>query len=456
MRLTFLGAAGTVTGSCTLVDHGGRRVLVDCGLFQGLKQLRLRNWAPPAVEPGQLDAVALTHAHIDHSGLLPRLFRLGLRAPIHCTPSTFELARILLPDSGRLQEEEAEYANRKGYSKHRPALPLYTESDARRVLELFRPIAFDEVVEPVPGWRCSLTRAGHILGAASVRLDAGGLAVLFSGDLGRDDDLLFEPPQPPPAADAVVIESTYGDRLHGRSDVLVALEQVIRRTVARGGAVIVPAFAVGRAQALLLCLERLREAGRIPTLPVYLNSPMAVDVTRVFVEARGEHRLDERECDRMCRGVRFVNSVEESRQLNARRGPMVIVSASGMATGGRVLHHLRAFGPDPRNTILFAGYQAAGTRGAAIVHGADAVKIHGQYVPIRAEVVCLDQLSAHADREQLLHWLAAVPRMPQRVFVTHGEPTASDRLRAAIGERLGWEALVPEHRSTHDVDSAAA
>lgn len=451
MRLTFLGAAGTVTGSKYLLEHAGHRVLVDCGLFQGLKQLRLRNWDRFPVAARDIGAVVLTHAHIDHSGYLPALARQGFHGPVFSTASTRELAALLLPDSGHLQEEDALFANRHGFSKHHPALPLYTEEDGRRALRLFQPRGWDEPFEPVPGLTVRFSPAGHILGAASVHVAWAGGSVLFSGDLGRDDDILMRPPQPPAAADHVVLESTYGDRLHEREDPSGLLADVISRTAARGGIVVVPAFAVGRAQALLYLVANLKRDGRIPDLPVFLNSPMAADVTEIYHRHRTEHRLDVEQCQRMCHGARIVTTVEESRKLNDLRFPAVIISASGMATGGRVVHHLKAFAPDRRNTILLAGYQAAGTRGAALAAGAREVKIHGDYVPVRAEVVSLGSLSAHADRDELLRWVGRLPRPPRRVFLTHGEPLAADRLRQAIEERHGWPCTVAEHLQAVDL-----
>ena len=445
MRLTFLGGAGTVTGSKYLLEHGGQRVLVDCGLFQGLKQLRLRNRDPLPIAAGDVQAVVLTHAHIDHSGYLPALASQGFHGPVFGTPATAELAGLLLPDAGHLQEEDALYANRHGFSKHHPALPLYTEQDARRVLHQFRPQPFGEPFQPAPGFTVRFSPAGHILGAASVHVAWDGGSVLFSGDLGRDDDLLMRPPASPPAADHVLVESTYGDRLHVQEDVATVLAATIQRTAARGGVVVVPAFAVGRAQALLVLLALLKRDGRIPDLPVFLNSPMAADVTAIYHRHHGEHRLDARQCDAMRNVARVVNSVEASRELNNLRFPAVIVSASGMATGGRVVHHLKAFAPDRRNTILLAGYQAAGTRGAALAGGAREIKIHGDYVPVRAEVVSLGALSAHADRDELLRWVGRLPRAPKRLFVTHGEPVAADRLRQAIEESHGWPCTVAEH-----------
>jgi len=451
MKLTFLGATGTVTGSRYLVEHGRRRVLVDCGLFQGLKQLRLRNWAPLPVDPASIDAVVLTHAHIDHSGYLPRLVEQGFRGMIHATHATTELCGLLLPDSGHLQEEEAAYANRHGTSKHQPALPLYTEAQARATLPLFRSHRFGEMVEALPGLFVRFREAGHILGAASVHLQTEAGSILFSGDLGRGDDLLMKPPAPPEPADLVVVESTYGNRLHERSNPLTALAEVVNRTIARGGHVIVPAFAVGRAQLLLLALRRLKDSQQIPDVPVFLDSPMATDATALYRSHPGQHRLDEAGCADLWRGVRFVNSVEESRGLASLRYPAVIVSASGMATGGRVVHHIEAFAPMPANTLLFVGYQAMGTRGAALVGGAKSVRMHGRWVPVRAEVASLEGLSSHADRDELLAWLGALPTPPRHVYVTHGEPESADSLRQAVEEQLKWPASVPEYLQSVDL-----
>jgi metallo-beta-lactamase family protein len=444
MRVTFLGGTGTVTGSKTLLSHDGRHLLVDCGLFQGLKQLRLRNREPLPLRPERIDAVLLTHAHLDHSGWVPRLVAQGFGGAVHCTEATRDLCELLLPDSAHLLQEEAAYANRHGFSRHQPALPLYDEADVRRALRHFVAQRFDADFAPLHGVRARFGSAGHLLGAAHLLIEWGGHSILFSGDIGRDDDLLMRPPAPPPAADTVVIESTYGDRLHAAVEPLTALAQVINRTAARGGTVIVPAFAVGRAQTLLYCIHQLKQARRIPDLPVYLNSPMAADATRLYQRHAALHRLNPAQAAAAFGVATIVNGVEASKRLNEQSWPSVIVSASGMASGGRVLHHLKAYAPDPRNTILFAGYQAAGTRGAALVAGAPSVKIHGQYVPVRAEVVNLEALSAHADRDGLLSWLARLPRAPKRVFVNHGEPVAADALRLAIEERFGWPACVPE------------
>jgi metallo-beta-lactamase family protein len=445
MQLTFLGGTGTVTGSKYLVEHEGRRLLVDCGLFQGLKQLRLRNWSALPVPASSIDAVVLTHAHIDHSGFVPRLLELGFRGKVFATAATTELCQLLLPDAGHLQEEEARYANRHGFSKHSPAMPLYTRDSALRALERFQTRHFGDTFAPVAGFAVRFHNAGHILGAASVHVQCGARSALFSGDLGRSDDLVMRPPASPEGADCVLIESTYGNRSHADDDPLAKLADVVCRTAARGGVIVVPAFAVGRAQAMLHAIQCLKTARRIPDLPVFLNSPMAADVTAIFRHHAPEHRLSAAECEAMCSGVKIINSEEESRDLNQLRYPSIIVSASGMATGGRVVHHLKAYAPDPRNAIVFAGFQAAGTRGAAMVRGAEEIKIHGNWIPVRAEVASLEGLSAHADREDLLDWIAALPRAPRHVYVTHGEPEAADSLRQAIEERHHWPCSVPEY-----------
>ena len=448
MDLTFLGATGTVTGSKYLVTCGSKPVLVDCGLFQGCKQLRLKNWAPLPIPPWRIEAVILTHAHIDHSGYLPLLVKNGFTGKVYCTEATRDLCAIMLPDSGRLQEEEAAYANTHSYTKHHPALPLYTQADAEEALRYCVPVAFDRDVDLGGGLSFRLSRAGHILGASCVSLRHGASCVLFSGDLGRPHDPIMPPPALARTADYLVIESTYGDRRHDPADPQITLAEVINRTVARGGVIVVPAFAVGRAQALLYYLHRLKAAAAIPDIRVFLNSPMAVNATQLLRKHLREHRLTPEQCEAVCGAAHMVNSVEESKALNRRKGPMIIISASGMATGGRVLHHLKAFAPNPRHTILFVGYQAGGTRGAAMVHGAVSVKIHGAYVPVRAEVVLLENMSAHADSTEILEWLGHFEAPPRQTFVTHGEAAASDALRHRIEEQRGWECRVPEYRET--------
>lgn len=443
MKLTFLGAAGTVTGSRTLLTTEGTQLLVDCGLFQGYKNLRVMNWEPFPFDPATLDAVVLTHAHLDHSGVLPLLVKQGFRGPVFATPSTIDVCEILLPDSGRIQEEDAEYANRHKLSQHQPALPLYTEEDARRALRRLEPLPFEQPGALPGGLQLRLRRAGHILGASAVELTGSGSTVLFSGDVGRPDDPIMQPPAPIANADHVVIESTYGDRLHERQDAENTLGDLIRRTAARGGIVVIPAFAVGRAQALLYAIHRLKARAAIPDLPVFLNSPMAIDMTALYHRYRVEHRLSVEECSGMCKVAKPTRTVEESRALNALRYPAVILSASGMATGGRVLHHLKALGPDRRNTVVFAGYQAGGTRGARLLAGERSIRIHGEDVAINAEVVSLPGMSAHADSAQLVQWLSTSPRPPRGVYLNHGEAGPADTLRQRIERELGWKAMVP-------------
>ncbi|MGB7422109.1 MAG: MBL fold metallo-hydrolase [Comamonas sp.] len=452
VQITFLGATGTVTGSKFLVRHGAQALLVDCGLFQGYKLLRERNWQPLPIAPAAIDAVVLTHAHLDHSGYLPLLARSGFGSPVFCTPGTHDLCAILLPDSGHLQEEDANYLNRHKLSKHDPALPLYTRQDALHSLHLLRTQSWHQPFEPLPGWRATFSRAGHILGAASVLLEVGGRRILFSGDLGRPDDLLMRAPEPPPAADVVLIESTYGDREHPDSNVLDDLAEPLARLAARGGVAVVPVFAVGRAQTVLHAIAQLKLRGRLPqTLPVFLDSPMAVQATELYGSHRDEHRLDTAALRAMARCTKLVHSVDESKALARMHGPRVILSASGMATGGRVLHHLQLHAGDHRAMIILTGHQAPGTRGARIAAGEKSMRIHGQDVAIRAEVAQLASASAHADRTQLLDWLGRMPDRPERVFVVHGEIAASDRLREDIAHRLDWNAQMPEHGATLDI-----
>jgi metallo-beta-lactamase family protein len=444
MELSFLGAAGTVTGSKFLVEAGGTRILVDCGLYQGVKKLRLRNWAELPIRPAEIEAVVLSHAHIDHSGYLPKLVADGFRGRVFASPPTVELAGILLPDAGHLQEEDAAYANRKGVSKHRPALPLFDEAAARVALDHLEPLEFGEK-QRIGELEIQLSSAGHILGAASVGVSHRGRSLLFSGDLGRDDDLLMRPPAGPGSPDWIVVESTYGDRLHPALDPLEEVAAVMKRTFARGGTLLIPSFAVGRAQTLLYSLHEIFARGLAPRVPVYVNSPMATDVTHLYRRFHAYHRLAEDQCHEVCDVAEYVGSVEESRQLALRRGPMVIVSASGMATGGRVLHHLKALAPDHRNTVLLPGFQAPGTRGDSLASGAREIKIHGSYVEVRAEVVKLDCFSAHADQRGLLDWLGACTRAPRAVFVVHGEPAPGDAMRRRIQEDLGCAAHLPEY-----------
>ncbi len=446
MRITFLGGVGTVTGSKYLVEADRRRVLVDCGLFQGFKQLRLRNWEPLPVDPASIDLVVLTHAHLDHSGYLPLLVRNGFKGSVLCTAATRDLCDILLPDAGHLAERDAEFANRHGFSKHHPALPLYTEADARAALTRLSPLDYGRERDLGAGLTLTFRYAGHILGAAMAVLSHEGTSIVFSGDLGRRHDAVMRDPDVIRCADYLVIESTYGDSKHDPRDPQDLLADLINRTAARGGSVVVPAFAVGRTQILLYHLHRLKSAGRIPNLPIFLDSPMAIDASDIFHEHRRDHRLSEAACREVCGLAIRTRSAEESKAIDQNRVPAVIISASGMATGGRVLHHLKVYAPDARNTVLFSGFQAGGTRGAAMLAGAREVKIHGMHVPVRAEVVNLDMLSAHADADEIMDWLRNFERPPRTTFVTHGEAAAADALRYRIEHDLGWTCRVPAYR----------
>ncbi|MEW6694187.1 Ribonuclease [Tepidimonas thermarum] len=449
VRIQFLGGAGTVTGSKYLIQHDGRALLVDCGLFQGYKTLRLRNRQPLPVVPGHIGAVVLTHAHIDHSGHLPLLVREGFRGKVWCTHATRDLCEILLPDSAHLQEEDADFANRHGFSKHAPALPLYTVDDAMRSLRHLRAQPLYQPFEPLPGWRVQFYGAGHILGAASVLVEVGGRRLLFSGDLGRADDMLMFPPDPPPAADAVVVESTYGNRQHPPGNLIDELAPLLARVAARGGTAVVPVFAVGRAQALLHAIDVLKRQQRLPrSLPVYLDSPMAIQATALLANHPGETRLSPAQVQHMTHGVQAARTPDESKAIARHHGPKVILAGSGMATGGRVLHHLKLYLGDHRNMVILTGYQAPGTRGDALLRGAPTVRIHGQDWAVQAEVAQLLTASAHADTDGLMAWLGAIPGAPRRIFITHGEADAADALRCRVERELRRAALVPEHGST--------
>ena len=447
--LTFLGAAGTVTGSRFLVESPTARILVDAGLYQGPADLRRRNWDAFPVDPASIDEVVLTHAHLDHTGFLPRLVRDGFRGPVRCTAETAELAAIVLRDSAHLQEEDAAFANERGFSRHRPALPLYDSGDVERTLPLFAPVPLDEEVRLAGGARLVLRQAGHILGSSVVALTLDDHRVLFSGDLGRPVHPLLRPPADPDPADTVVVESTYGDRRHDTQQPGL-LAAAVRRTVARGGSVLVPAFAVDRTELVLIELRRLMRAGEIPRLRVYVDSPMALAALTVYRRAiTGRSSQIGRDVDPEAvlepGDLRAVHTAEESARLNRPPYPCIVISASGMGTGGRVVHHLAHQLPDPRNTVVLTGYQAVGTRGRLLQEGASQVKIHGRYVPVRAEIVALTDFSVHADADEVLAWLDRMPEPPGTVYVVHGEPRASATLAERIRGELGWCAVVPQH-----------
>ena len=463
--LQFLGATGCVTGSRFLIQNSSEQVLIDCGLFQGPKDLRLRNWEPFPVDGHALHNVILTHAHLDHTGYLPRLVKEGFRGKVLATPATVDLCGLLWPDTGHLQEEDARYANKQGYSKHKPALPLYTEMEAIEALSFLNPVPYSEDRRLSSTLSFSLLPAGHILGSSFVKVivHSNGRAqiLLFSGDLGRYGQPITLDPTPVEEADYLVIESTYGDRLHEGADPRDSLAALIRHTSERGGMVLIPSFAVGRTQELLYILRELEDSGRIPSLPVFVDSPMAVDATKILMKYPEEHDLD---MTRMltagvdplnCRKVNFVRAAELSKALNEQRHPMIVIAASGMATGGRVLHHLLHRLPDPRNLVLFVGYQAEGTRGRLLLEGASAIKIHGQMIPVRAEVKAMDHFSAHADSSEMLRWLSCFRKPPKATFLVHGEPGPRRALAEKIQQQLHWKTVLPEYQEKFELTPTA-
>jgi metallo-beta-lactamase family protein len=452
MHIQFLGAADTVTGSKHLIDTGSHRILLDCGLFQGYKNLRERNWARLPVSARHIDTVVLSHAHLDHSGYLPALVKQGFHGRVFATPATCNLAEVLLLDSAHLQEEDARRANLYGYSRHQPAEPLYTTEDARRALNRLRPLPFGDEIELHPEVTVEYTPAGHLLGAASVTLRCKGHTIVFSGDLGRQHDLLMPPPEPVREADVLLIESTYGNRLHPTEDVLEALGELLRNALQRGGSVLMPTFAVGRAQVLMLALHRLKQAGKIPAkVPIFLDSPMAAAATQLYERHKGLLRVPPDDVTHMCDGVTLVESPQESEALTRSHYPRIVLSASGMATGGRVLHHLKVMAPNPKNLVIFPGFQVGGSRGAKMIAGATEVKIHGEYVPVKAQVCHLEGFSGHADAGELMDWLRHFRTPPRHTYVVHGEPEAADALRTRIKEELGWRVSVPDHLARVDL-----
>lgn len=449
--LQFLGAAETVTGSKHLIQVGGQKILLDCGLFQGLKQLRLRNWREPPFQPSEIDAVLLSHAHIDHSGYLPLLVRRGFRGPIYCTPATRSLLQIMLPDAAHIQEEEAAFANRKKFSKHHPAEPLYTGRDAQNALRLLQTHAYGETFEVTQESQAKFRRAGHILGSATIELRLGQidpLTLVFSGDLGRWGRPMIRDPELVPYADVLLVESTYGNRLHSQANPSQQLARVVNDAANRGGALLIPAFAVGRTQELIWRLRELEVAGMVPRLPVFIDSPMATDATEIFCQHPEDHDIDmqllmdEERCPLCCKPYTFTRTPEQSKSLNHKQGPLIIIAASGMATAGRIVHHLKQRLPDPNTTVLLAGFQAAGTRGRSLQEGARVLRMHGQEVPVRATIETIDGLSAHADRLEILRWLRGFVAPPRQTYIVHGEPTAAETLKESIAAELGWNVQV--------------
>jgi metallo-beta-lactamase family protein len=456
-QIQFLGATRTVTGSKYVLDVSGSRAMVDCGLFQGLKDLRQRNWEPLPISPASINWGLLTHAHIDHTGYLPRLVHDGFTGPIYGTPATNDLLAVLLPDSARLQEEDADYANRKGFSRHQPALPLYTERDARAALKQTRPIAYNRDLQLGEHLTVRYLQAGHILGSSFIsatisEVGRSPVKVLFSGDVGRYDEPILNDPTPIDEADYLLVESTYGNRVHEQGNPKDRLAAIIGATVARGGKVIIPAFAVGRTQQLIYYLRELENEGRIPVLPVAVDSPMAVAATRLYSKHTEDHDLEMRELDEhhenalATRQFTLVHGRAGSKALDAQTGPGIIISASGMATGGRVLHHLAKYLSDPASCVVFVGFQAAGTRGARLQHGEREIKIHGEMIPVNAQIESMGSLSAHADSLELMRWMSGFKRPPKTTFLVHGEPTAASALAEKVTQQLGWHVVIPEYK----------
>jgi metallo-beta-lactamase family protein len=461
-KITFLGAARTVTGSKYLVEAGGKRLLVDCGLFEGTKELRQRNWEQLAIDPSAIDWVLLTHAHIDHTGYLPRLVKEGFRGPIYANAATNELCALLLPDSAHLQEEDAQYAAKKGYSSHKPPLPLYTVDESQTALQRFHAIPRADTFRISPQFSVRPHDAGHILGSSWLELtiteNGKDTLVVFSGDLGRYDQPILKDPESPARADYLLCESTYGDRDHPAGSVEDELADVVNRTAKRGGAVVIPSFAVGRTQTLMYFLRKLEEQQRIPRLPVFVDSPMAISVTGLYMNHHEDHDADFTAQETggnhdplNCHEVHMTRSVEDSKKINDVVSPCIIISASGMITGGRILHHLAKRLPDSRSAVLLVGYQGEGTGGRALLDGAKFLRIHGEQVPVRAEVVEIGQLSAHAGKSELLRWLSGFQAPPKQTFLTHGEPVALEAFRAAIAAQYKWPVTIPDYKQSFDL-----
>jgi len=454
--IQFLGAARTVTGSKHLIEVGGYRVMVDCGLFQGLKRLRLLNWEPFPLNPASINSVILTHAHIDHTGYLPRLVRDGFHGTVYATPATVELARIMLPDSARLQEEDADYANRSKSSKHNPALPLYTEGDATDACRLMESVNFHKPVQLTKKLSFQFVTAGHILGSSFVLFDVecddgATKRVVMTGDLGRYNEPIINDPSAVDDADYLVLESTYGDREHPDFDVKARLAEIITDTAQRGGHILIPAFAIGRTQQLIYLIRELEDEGRIPILPVFVDSPMAASATKLYLRHKEDHDLEMQDLvadhknPLATQRFNLARTRDESKAVSAQQGSTIVISASGMATGGRILHHLRKRLPDERNTVIFVGFQAEGTRGRRLLDGENEIKIFGEFVPVRAKIERLDNLSAHADSREILRWLGGFKRAPKTVFLVHGEPKAQEVLKQKIVEKFGWHVEIPDY-----------
>ncbi|MBU1917718.1 MBL fold metallo-hydrolase [bacterium] len=445
LSIKFLGATGTVTGSRYLLTLNDKRIMIDCGMFQGLKDLRLRNWEPFPVDPEKIDAILITHAHLDHSGYLPRLVKLGFKGKVFATHSTTALCNILFPDAAHIQEEDAEFLNRHKLSKHKPALPLYTLEDAREALQLFHPVDWDKTTAEF-GFKFRFLPISHLLGASFIAIEADGKKIVFSGDIGRDKDPILPERYIMEKTDYIVCESTYGNRLHPEGDVKEELAEVISKTINRGGTVLIPSFAVGRSQALIYLINQLKLHGRIPDVPVYLNSPMAIEATKTHFNFANELKMPKEKLIEALKDVTYAKTPNQSEQIDKNKTPKIVISASGMLVGGRILHHLKSMGPDPKNSIVLVGFQAAGTRGEALVKGKKELKIHGQMIPIEAEVHAIQNLSGHADYTGILEWLSHFKNRPQKVFITHGEPKASEAMKEHIVKQFQWDTVLPQYK----------
>lgn len=443
MKIYFLGAAGTVTGSKFVVEHNETRILIDCGLFQGLKPLRELNWQPLSVLPSTIDFVLLTHGHLDHCGWLPKLVNDGFLGKIFCTSPTKQISQLILLDSAKIQEEEAERANKENYSKHNPAKPLYTVKDAEKVIPFFRVVDKDLEVKLTDDIYFKFFYASHIIGACSIELHIEDKILIFSGDIGQDDDVLLFPPMKPKKADFVFMESTYGNRLHPENDVMFELEQIINNTFQKGGNIVIPSFAVERAQTIMYLLWQLKEQKRIPDIPYVIDTPMGISVLDVFLQNTKWHKLNPHQCEEMCSMFTMISSYKDTIEMIYNEKPKVVIAASGMITGGRVLSYLERYIIDEKNTVLLVGYQAEGTRGRKLLEGAKDIKFYGKYYPVNANIIMVEGLSAHGDQKDLINWLSDLEEKPQKVFLIHGENSAADELRIKINETYGFDCIVP-------------
>ncbi|MEZ5040198.1 MAG: MBL fold metallo-hydrolase [Saprospiraceae bacterium] len=452
IKIHFLGAAGTVTGSKYVVEGLGKKIMVDCGLFQGLKKLRQLNWGYPPIDISTIDVVLLTHAHLDHTGYLPRLVQSGFNGKIYGTGPTLDIAEIILRDSAKIQEEEAAQANEKGYSKHSPAKPLYNLKDVNRTLAHFEEVPLDQWLSLFEGIKMRFQYVGHILGATFIEMEMGGKRFVFSGDVGREEDALLYPPKKPKRAEVLFIESTYGDRLHPKGDIEKEILQIVGETFQQRGTLIIPSFAVERTQTLMYMFWQLREKRLLPNIPVYMDSPMGTNVLQVFHRSANWHKLSKEDCDKMCNYIHTVTSFKETWEVIDNKDPKIVIAGSGMVTGGRVLTYLTKYIDKPETRVLLVGYQAEGTRGRQLLEGAHEVKIYGKYYPVKAKILTIQGLSAHADQQGLLDWLGEIENQPEKIFIVHGEAQAADVLRVKIKDTLGWECTIPELYSIEELD----